>query len=96
MRVMLKATMNTDKTNEVIESGKLPKIVQDTMEQIKPEAAYFGAHNGRRTCYMVFDMQDSSQMPSIAEPFFSQMGAEVEFLPVMNPEDLQKGLANLR
>jgi hypothetical protein len=40
-------------------------------------------------------MQDSSQMPAIAEPFFLDMGAEVTYTPVMNADDMQKGLAAL-
>ncbi|MEU4169392.1 DUF3303 family protein [Streptomyces sp. NPDC026665] len=95
MRVMLKATMDTDRTNELIRSGELPKLMQKTMDRLKPESAYFTAHEGSRTCYMVFDMQDSSQMPVIAEPFFMTLGARVEFTPVMNAEDLHKGLSQL-
>ncbi|MFF2361856.1 DUF3303 family protein [Streptomyces sp. NPDC058122] len=95
MRVMLKATMDTDKANELIRSGKLPELMQRTMDRLKPESAYFTAQDGSRTCYMVFDMQDSSQMPSIAEPFFMSLGARVEFTPVMNAEDLHKGLSQL-
>ncbi|MFE2303818.1 hypothetical protein ACFXAW_37145 [Streptomyces sp. NPDC059445] len=95
MRVMLKATMDTDKANELISSGKLPELMRQTMDRLKPECAYFTAQEGSRTCYMVFDMQDSSQMPVIAEPFFMHLGARVEFTPVMNPEDLHKGLSQL-
>ena len=38
-------------------------------------------------------MKDSSQMPSLAEEFFNSLGADVEFIPVMNGEELQRGLA---
>ncbi|WP_406838189.1 DUF3303 family protein [Streptomyces sp. AHU1] len=95
MRVMLKATMDTDKANELIRSGKLPELMRETMDRVKPESAYFTAHEGSRTCYLVFDMQDSSQMPVIAEPFFMDLGARVEFSPVMNADDLSKGLSQL-
>ncbi|MDT0574264.1 DUF3303 family protein [Streptomyces sp. DSM 3412] len=95
MRVMLKARFDTEKSNEAIRSGTLGKLMQSSMEQIKPEAAYFTTDNGHRTCYMVFDMQDSSQMPAIAEPFFLELGADITYTPVMNPEDMQKGLAAL-
>ncbi|MCT7351247.1 hypothetical protein N4P33_03560 [Streptomyces sp. 15-116A] len=95
MRVMLKASMDTEKANEAIRNGTLPKLIQESVEQIKPEAAYFTSEHGKRTAYLVFDMQDSSQMPVISEPFFMQLGAEITYTPVMNMEDVQKGLAQL-
>ncbi|WP_210580601.1 DUF3303 family protein [Streptomyces sp. GESEQ-4] len=95
MRVLFKARLDTERSNEAIRNGTLSKLVQSSMEQVKPEAAYFTTDNGHRTCYMVFDMKDSSEMPSIAEPFFLELGADVTYTPVMNPEDLQKGLSAL-
>ncbi|MFM9457074.1 DUF3303 family protein [Streptomyces europaeiscabiei] len=95
MRVLFRARMDTEKSNEAIRNGTLGKLMQASMEQVKPEAAYFTTDGGQRTCFMVFDMQESSQMPSIAEPFFLELGADVTYTPVMNPEDLQKGLSAL-
>ncbi|MCT2589400.1 hypothetical protein LHJ74_05555 [Streptomyces sp. N2-109] len=96
MRVMLRARMDTQIANEAIRNGSLPKLMQSMTEQLKPEAAYFGPTRGGRSCTFVFDMQDSSQMPSIAEPLFQELGAEIEIHPVMNGEDMRKGLASLK
>ena len=96
MRVMLKATLDTEKSNEAIRSGKLPEMMQETIERLHPEAAYFGPLGGRRTCLLVLDVEDSSQIPPIGEPFFSQFDAEVEMTPVMNADDLRKGLSEQR
>lgn len=95
MRVLLKASMDTEKANEAIRNGTLGKLIQESMEQIKPEAAYFTSDHGKRTAYVVFDMQDSWQMPVISEPYFLQLGAEISYTPVMNMEDVQKGLSQL-
>ena len=38
-------------------------------------------------------MDDSSQIVQTAERFFFGLNARVELVPVMAPEDLQKGLA---
>ncbi|MEV1062658.1 hypothetical protein [Streptomyces sp. NPDC050263] len=95
MRVMLKASMDTEKANEAIRNGTLGKLIQESMEQFKPEAAYFTTDHGRRTAYVVFDMTDSWQMPVLSEPFFLNLGAEITYTPVMNMEDVQKGLAQL-
>ncbi|MFI1393389.1 hypothetical protein [Streptomyces sp. NPDC020681] len=65
------------------------------MEAIHPEAAYFTTRDGDRTAYIIFDLQDSSLMPKLSEPFFLEFGAKVSYTPVMNTEDLRTGLAAL-
>ncbi|GAA0467560.1 hypothetical protein ACFQ2B_07555 [Streptomyces stramineus] len=95
MRTLLRARMDTRAGNESLKNGTMPKIVDELMEQLKPEAAYFGPLDGGRTCLMVFDMQDSSQMPAMLERLFMEMEAEVELNPVMNYDDLKKGLGAL-
>jgi hypothetical protein len=69
--------------------------MQETLGALRPEAAYFGPENGVRTAFIVFDMQDPSQLPAITEPLFSKVKATLEMFPVMNQEDLQKGLQQL-
>jgi hypothetical protein len=95
MRVMLKATLDTDKANEFLQSGKMPQLLKETMERVRTEAAYFGPQDGHRTCYFVFDMADSSDLPPVGEPFFTHLNAKVEVFPIMNLDDLQKGLSQL-
>lgn len=95
MRVLLKATLDTEKSNEVIRSGRMEALIKETVDRIGPEAAYFGTIDGRRTALLVFDMQDSSQMPPIGEPFLMELNAEVDLCPIMNGDDLAKGLSQL-
>lgn len=96
MRVMLRAVMDTQVSNDAVKSGRLPEIVKSLMDRLDPEAAYFGPGDGGRCCVLVFDMQDTSTLPTIAEPLFQELGARIEIHPVMNKEDLQKGLAALQ
>ncbi|MEV3870134.1 hypothetical protein [Streptomyces sp. NPDC049906] len=95
MRVMLRATLDTEKGNELLRSGKMPHMIQQTLDHLKPEAAYFLPLGGKRTCLLVVDLADSSDLVPAGEPFFTEMDAEVEVLPVMNAEDLQRGLGKL-
>jgi hypothetical protein len=88
MRVQMDATAG----NHAIKDGTLPKVFQSTMDHHKPESAFFTTLDGMRTAYFVFDMTDSSQIPSIAEPFFIGLNAKVDFFPVMNADELQRGL----
>ena len=63
------------------------------IERIKPEAVYFFAEHGMRSALAVFDMQNSSEIPAIAEPLFRHLNADVEIIPVMNLDDLRQGLS---
>ncbi len=65
------------------------------MGTLKPEAAYFFPMNGKRGGFVVFDMTDPSQIPVITEALFQELEAEVELYPVMNQEDLTKGLTEV-
>src|SRR5688572_15227434 len=93
MRMLLRVEMGLAATNEVNRTGEADDLNRQLMESTKPEAAYFGTANGRRTGFLVFDMVDTAQIAVIAEPLFQRMGATVEFIPVMNADELQRGLA---
>ena len=92
MRMMLKVKMPVEAGNEAIKSGALAQTMQSMMEAFKPEAAYFYPEDGLRAALFVFEMDGSSDIPSIAEPMFMNLGAAIELTPVMNADDLQKGL----
>lgn len=95
MRTMIRITVPVDSGNRAIRDGSLPQTIADTMDRLKPEAAYFFTDGGLRTGILIVDFKDVSDMPSIAEPLFMQLDARVEFLPVMNAEELKKGLAKI-
>ena len=92
MRTLLRISIPVETGNATLKDGRLPKLIEATMAKLKPEAAYFFPDGGLRTAMFVFDMKDASEVAAIAEPFFSQLDAEVEFSPVMNADDLKKGL----
>ncbi|WP_328911140.1 hypothetical protein OG230_17370 [Streptomyces sp. NBC_00234] len=96
MRVMLRAHLDTQVSNAAVKDGTLQQVMQKMVEELKPEAAYFGPSEGGRSCTFVFDMQDSSRLPTIAEPLLDHLGARIEIQPVMNGEDLKKGLAAVK
>ena len=93
MRMMMRVIMSITEGNAMIKSGRMPQLWSDALARMKPEAAYFTADKGDRTAYIVLDVKDPSEMPGLAEPFFLELGAKVDFQPVMNGEDLRKGLA---
>ncbi len=95
MRMMLKAQLDTAAASKAIQEGRMPTVMQSMMEKLKPEAAYFGPDDGKRTAFIIFQMDDPSQLPAISEPLFSEFNARVEVFPVMDRDDLEKGLSAL-
>ena len=84
------------KFNAGMKDGSSGKKLKEILEELKPEAVYFTELEGRRACVMVADLKDASEVPKYAEPFFLSFDAEVEFHPVMSPEDLGRaGLEEL-
>ena len=73
-----------------LDGHELGKIAQSILDEIKPEAAFFVAQEGNRSAILFVDMDDASQIPAIAEPWFLAVNGTVEFQPVMKLEDLQK------
>ncbi|MEU8435805.1 hypothetical protein AB0F18_23415 [Streptomyces sp. NPDC029216] len=96
MRVMLRAHLDTAATNEGIKTGALTQAMQKLMERVRPEAAYFGLHEGVRSCWIVFDLQDSAQVPLLTWELFSRFHAEIEVSTVMTGEELSEALSEVR
>jgi hypothetical protein len=92
MRMMMKIVIDTHAGNKAARDGQIGKIMGALTERIKPEASYFAPEHGHRTAFFFFDMKDPSQMVLLAEPLFQELNAQVTFTPVMNGDDLQKGL----
>ena len=81
--------------NHAIKEGILPKIVAAFTETCKPEACFFTTTNAERSMIAVFDLKSSSDIPSIAEPFFQNLKARLEFSPCMSFDDLKAGMSKL-
>ena len=76
--------------NAAVKDGSVGKKLRKILEKAEPEAVYFTDHHGKRSAIMIVDLPDASKIPALAEPWFLTFNADVEFHPVMVPEDLEK------
>ena len=95
MRMMLKFTLPVEKSNTAINDGSLGKTMDSILNKLKPEAAYFAPLDGKRAGMIFFDMAEPSQIIEAVEPPFLNLNATTELVPVMNADDLRKGLAKV-
>lgn len=90
MRFLVKVSIPVETGNAMIKSGALPKTIDSILSDLKPEAAYFAEEGGKRTGYIFLDIQEPSQIPAVAEPWFLAFNASVEFHPAMSADDLKR------
>ena len=90
MRFLMKVRIPIDTGNERLKDPSFGEKMMGMLKDIKAEAAYFSTLDGQRGGYFIVNMNDASQMAAMAEPFFLWLDADVEFEPVMLPDDLGK------
>jgi hypothetical protein len=89
MRMLLRVSLPVEAGNAAAKAGTLGPTIERILADLKPEAAYFFADDdGHRSGSIVFDMRDTSQIPTVAEPWFQAFNAKVSLRPIMNPQDL--------
>ncbi|HXY47875.1 MAG TPA: hypothetical protein VEI01_00395 [Terriglobales bacterium] len=96
MRMLLRVSIPVETGNAAAKAGTLGPTVEQIVADLKPEAAYYFADDeGQRSCSIVFDMKDTSQIPAIAEPWFLAFNAQISLRPVMNPQDLATAVPSI-
>jgi hypothetical protein len=90
MRYMVKFKIAIDAGNAALRDPEFGAKMKQYLTEVKAEASYFTSMNGQRGGYIVLDVNQASEIPAIAEPLFLWLHADVEFLPVMAPDDLAK------
>jgi len=93
--MMIKFKFPVDPGNDLIRSGKVGKVFEQIMDDLKPEAAYMYPEDGERGGIIVFDMQEATWVAGVVERFSFGLHAKVDLTPVMVPDDLQKALATV-
>jgi hypothetical protein len=90
MRMLLDIRVPHETFNAAVRDGSAAEKLKRIVDATKPEAVYFTERGGRRGAVMIVKVDDPSQVPTFAEPWFLTFGADVEFHVVMTPEDLAR------
>lgn len=96
MKMLMQVRIPHEKFNAAVREGTAGEKLNRILEETKPQAVYFTEFNGRRTAIMIVELDDPSKIPAFAEPWFLTFNADVEFHPIMSPDDLKRaGLDSL-
>ena len=90
MKMLLEVRLPHEAFNAAVRDGTAGAKLKQILEATKPESVWFTEHQGRRGGFMIIDLKDASQIPAFAEPWFLTFQADVEFHPVMSPDDLAR------
>jgi hypothetical protein len=94
MRFLIRTRIPTELGNRMVQDPDFLKKLEEYINKVRPEASYFMPIDGQRSCAFIVNLQSNDQVPAAVEPLFQWMGANVDVIPVMNFEDLKKGLQN--
>jgi hypothetical protein len=90
MLILMKAEWSVKAGNGIITSGEINETIKSIIDELKPEAAYFFTLHGKRTAMLILDLKDASQIVMAAALWFIKFNADIDFTPVITPEDLGK------
>ena len=92
MKFLIRLHMPTESGNRMLQDPNFPKKLEGVLNQIKPEAVYFAPIEGERGIYMVVNIPSADMIAGISEPLWMAFNCKLDFTPVMELSDLQKGL----
>ena len=96
MRMLLNVRIPHEPFNAYVRDGTIGEVMDRILQETKPEAIYFTEQDGTRGAIIIVNLDEPSQVPVFAEPWFLMFNADCEFRVVMVPDDLKKaGLENI-
>ena len=62
----------------MVQDPNFLKKLEEYMDKVKPEAAYFMPTEGHRSVTFIVNIESNDQVPAIVEPLFQWMSANVD------------------
>jgi hypothetical protein len=93
MKFLVRLHMPTESGNKMLQDpNAFQKKMESVLNQVKPEAVYFAPIEGERGIYMIVNLPSADMIATIGEPLWMTFNCKLDFTPVMELSDLQKGL----
>ena len=90
MKMIMISEFPPEPFNSHVRDGSIGSVIGSMMETLDFESFHFVELDGCRGAVGVFNIEDSSEIPTYAEPFFLKFDAQVRFRIAMTTEDLGK------
>ena len=90
MKMLLNVKIPHKMFNEAVRDGSVGAKLNRILDAAKPEVVYFTEQEGQRGAVLIVDVPDPAKIPALAEPWFLNFCADVEFKIAMTPEDLRR------
>ncbi|MCS3841507.1 hypothetical protein HNR03_006144 [Pseudomonas sp. JAI111] len=90
MKMLMMVECPNEPFNSLIKAGTAGQLIERILASIKPEAAYFTEQDGMRGGIFLVDVNEPSDIPALAEPFFLNFNASCKFRIMLSAQDLQK------
>ena len=90
MRVMFRISIPLEPFNTLAREGVAGQKIGRIVEETKPESIYFTGNKYGRGVVAVYDIQDCSAFPAVAEPWFLTFNAEIEYDAAITPDELRE------
>lgn len=88
MRILLHVKIPHQEFNAAVRDGSVERKMKQILGEIRAEAVYFTEYDGQRGAILIININDPSEVPKFAEPWFLFFNADVQFHIAMTAEEL--------
>ncbi|HZS50660.1 MAG TPA: hypothetical protein VFA54_07360 [Bryobacterales bacterium] len=88
MRMLMNVKFPHEPFNTAIRDGSAGSKIRRVLDEVKPEVVYFTEQDGHRGATLIVNVNDPSQIPALAEPWFLLFDADIELRVAMTADDL--------
>jgi len=90
MKYIVEVSIPHEPFNTFVREGTAGQKIGETIDAIGPEAFYFTDKGQGRGAIMIVNIDDGSQIPHVAEPWFLTFDASVNWHIAMLPQELRE------